>query len=114
MIDLPLILTILSMVFAMGVQTWLIIRYLMDRGDGKLEAERKERINAEVSMRTEISEFRDTHVRRDDFHRHIDNVEKIFANLTLNISNLSVALTGRLDSIMTMIATRSNDHANKN
>lgn len=99
-------LTFVAMGLGIGVQTWLIIRYLIDRMDKKMQAERTERLGEQAKINQELSNFRDTHVRRDDFHRHVDNVEKQIGNVVIMITNLGAKFDSRLDTIISMITSK--------
>lgn len=112
-IDPSILMWCIGGVFAVAIQTWMIIQFLMDRMDKKVEDERMERLTNEKKFEEEIKNIRETYVRRDDFNRHLDNVEKMFTTMTQNLSNFSLSVTGRLDSIMTMMAHKSTDNTLK-
>lgn len=104
MSEIMVFIQLCAIVVGMAVQTWLIIRYLIDRMDQKMKEEREERLRDQAKIETTINEFRDTHVRRDDFHRHVDNVEKQIGNLVIMISNLGTKFDTRLDAMMGIMA----------
>lgn len=104
MTDAVMVIQLCAIVVGMAVQTWLIIRYLIDRMDDEMKEERDERLRQQTKTESSISEFRDTHVRRDDFHRHVDNVEKQISNLVIMISNLGTKFDTRLDAMMGIMA----------
>ena len=104
MSDVMMVIQLGAIVVGMAVQTWLIIRYLIDRMDQKMKEEREERLREQSKTDSTINDFRDTHVRRDDFHRHVDNVEKQIGNLVIMISNLGTKFDTRLDAMMSIMA----------
>lgn len=97
---------IVGIITALAAQTWLIIKYLLDRMDQKLTAERDERIKNEEHSRKELADVKDQYVRREDYNRHVDNMEKQIAQVGQAMGDLQRGMNQRLDTIMAMLVQK--------
>lgn len=106
--ELNTVLQLLAIVATLGFQTFAIVRYLIDRMDRKIEAERKER---EEDMKTVT--------KKTEFDRHVEHVDRQFAQVredirTQNasvmtaITSLGNTLTNRLDNLMLTMNNQTN------
>lgn len=92
------IVTIISVILVMGVNTWAVIKYLIDRMDKKMEKEREERLKSQEQLEHKIDRIKETHVLREDFHRFVDEVKG-------QITAMTNGLNGRMDSLFTALTT---------
>lgn len=107
-----------------------VVKYLMDKLDAadnksiehRVELERqlrqefeeaitgltKQHTILEKHLNNELSSIKETHVRRDDYIRHVDNMEKQFQNMNTVFNDFSRSVTQRLDNIISIVTTTSN------
>ena len=87
---------VLGIVVTMVLGAWGIIKYVLDHTDKKRSEERKERLEVEAELRSDIDRLKDTHVSKEDFYRHADSVKA-------ELNNLSVSLMSRLDALTNLV-----------
>ena len=97
------VLMLIGYVGATGVQTWLLVRYLIDRMDKKanevyiqMGKEREERLQSEAMIRANVDGIRDTHVRREDYLHHVNA-------MSTQITDLRNSITSRLDAVISAL-----------
>ena len=80
-----------------------IVKYLMDRDD-KSETSLRAEFNKSIDeINKQISDIKDTHVKRDDHNRHAESVERQIRDVSTMVSNMSTSINIRLDGLFAIM-----------
>lgn len=112
-IDLSMFLEIVGMLGSAAVQTWLIIKYLIDRQDKAVNKLRDERIAMIAELHNKVNKISDDHVKREEFNAHVEATKSDARSMLTMLTNLGVSINTRLDSVLLMMAARNKSDGNE-
>lgn len=84
---------IVGLIIGFVVHFFATVKYLLDRMDAKMEAERKERTASEVKLREDLKDF----VLKEDYHRSADDIK-------VQIAAMSSSFNSRLDQLFALMS----------
>jgi hypothetical protein len=119
--ELNLAIQIMGLLLAMMVQTFILVKGILMWVESRMDKERAERLENEEKIFREINNIKEIHVRRDDFLRHVDQLEqKIIASVgeaiqtvrgevNQSIHTMGTSLNQRLDTLISALSFRKGD-----
>lgn len=107
MLDIPVLIQIIALIVAVGGYTWGVVRFVMESIEKKISSEREERLRIEKDLYNKIDHTKDQNVRREDFNRHVDYVEKQFGVFRADLNNFMQGIGTKLDSVIILMTNQN-------
>lgn len=112
MSEIPTFIQISGFFLALGGYTWGVISYIMKTIDDRVSSERKERLRVEGDLYNKIDLSKENSVRREDFNRHVDSVEKQFTSFREDLKTSMSTINSQLNNLI-LLMTSSNTKKDK-
>lgn len=107
--DVASLIKVLGVVGVMAVQTWALVRYMLDRMDKLVGDERKERLEMIEKLYEKVNVLSGETVKREEFNTHVNSMRNDSQNLLTMLNNLGQAINTRLDGVLLMLAKGNQD-----
>lgn len=101
--EIPVLLQLAALFVGLGTYTWGIVTFILNSMEKKMEMERAERLSVQDDIYKKLDASKESSVRREDFNRHVDYVEKQFGSFRVDLNSNMQGLAARLDSVIVLI-----------
>lgn len=98
-LDMGHVLTGLSFMLALAVQTWAIVRYMISRMDSH-----RELTNTEINkLHDRINTVKDDYVKRVDIDRDLSHIQSTVTEMNNNMNAAMSGMNNRLDMLISTL-----------